>query len=211
MVSRTRGRTRPSGTGACRSDGRRAIRVGSMLGRRGARTLAGRRRERVELRLEGHHRPLDLAADLEQRLADDETIEQQLGGVVAGAVAVGRAAGSERARSSSRPTSARRCWAALSRAFSSRRSTSSAWTESSGSPAPCRPSSSSVPATRRKRRRPRGVSSALIPSPTLKVTCCCGDFAFASWPWRRAGSRAARAACARSARGSARRRCPSWP
>ena len=40
--------------------------------------IDGRGGEGVELGLEGHHGPLDLAADLEQRLADDEAVEQQL-------------------------------------------------------------------------------------------------------------------------------------
>jgi hypothetical protein len=44
--------------------------------------------QRAEARLEGHHRALDLAADLEQRLADHEALDQHTGRLVGHAVVV---------------------------------------------------------------------------------------------------------------------------
>src|SRR3954452_9684990 len=59
-----------------------------VVGRRRARPPLAHHGQGVQLALEGDHRPLDLLADLQERLADQETLDQQLLDVVADAVMV---------------------------------------------------------------------------------------------------------------------------
>src|SRR4051795_3061166 len=64
VVSRTRGRARPTSSSVT------AVCLDACVG-----ALHRRRGQGVELGLEGHHRALDLLADLEQGLADHQPVD----------------------------------------------------------------------------------------------------------------------------------------
>src|SRR5262249_20238959 len=76
VSSSTRGRRAGAGTGSRSGAGSSSASTAAMV------VLPRRRLQRVQARLEGDHRTLDLLAELEQRLADHEPLHEHAGRLV---------------------------------------------------------------------------------------------------------------------------------
>ena len=108
-ASRRAARAAPAGVGLTRpryadrvAPAHGAVAIAVALRDLGAAACALHGDQGIQLAFEGDHRPLDLLADLQQRLADEQAFHQQLLDVVADAVAVGLGR-RERARATDQP------------------------------------------------------------------------------------------------------------